>query len=353
MIVIVLFVFGYMMFGGANSMVYTNAIQAVVMLIVAVILLTSGYEHFSQGVHGFLDKLAAIDPVLVEPTNPQSPLFRNYFEIIFAQVVVGIAIVVQPHIITKSLLLKKESDVNKFLVTAVIAEVLFFAVVIAGLYARLEFPNLMLDGVPLANDNIIPAYVVQVFADGTLAVLVGLFVVLGLIAAGMSTLEGLVQSVSTTITSDLIQPLFGRRNFSDLSLIKINKIAIVAMAAVTIYLAYDQLINPKLSVGIFAQNGVYSYFSAAFVPVIFGIFFKDVRVQTVFAASVTAIVVHFLVYYGLPALHEIQPLSLGFFTPFIEGSVRNPAIAASSAIVASTLMGLIWHVFNKKKTNLA
>lgn len=353
MIVIVLFVFGYMMFGGANSMVYTNAIQAAVMLIVAVILLTSGYEHFSQGVHGFLDKLAAIDPVLVEPTNPQSPLFRNYFEIIFAQVVVGIAIVVQPHIITKSLLLKKESDVNKFLVTAVIAEVLFFAVVIAGLYARLEFPNLMLDGIPLANDNIIPAYVVQVFADGTLAVLVGLFVVLGLIAAGMSTLEGLVQSVSTTITSDLIQPLFGRKNFSDLSLIKINKLAIVAMAAVTIYLAYDQLINPKLSVGIFAQNGVYSYFSAAFVPVIFGIFFKDVRVQTVFAASVTAIVVHFLVYYGLPAWHEIQPLSLGFFTPFIEGSVRNPAIAASSAIVASTLMGLIWHVFNKKKTNLA
>jgi len=353
MIVIVLFVFGYMMYGGANSMVYTNAIQAVVMLIVAVILLTSGFEHFSNGVHGFLDKLAAIDPVLAQPTNPQSPLFRNFFEIIFAQVVVGIAIVVQPHIITKSLLLKKESDVNKFLVTAVIAEVLFFAVVIAGLYARLEFPNLMVDGVPLANDNIIPAYVVQIFADGTMAVIVGLFVVLGLIAAGMSTLEGLIQSVSTTITSDLIQPLFGRKNFTDSGLIKINKLAIVVMAAVSIYLAYGQLANPKLSVGIFAQNGVYAYFSAAFVPVIFGIFFKDVRVQTVFAASVTAIAVHFLVYYGLPAWHEIQPLSLGFFTPFIEGPVRNPAIAASSAIVVSTLVGLIWHLFNKEKIILA
>jgi len=353
MLVIVLFVFGYMMYGGANSMVYTNTIQAAVMLIVAVILLTSGFEHFSSGVHGFLDKLAAIDPVLAKSTNPQSPLFRNFFEIIFAQVVVGIAIVVQPHIITKSLLLKKESDVNKFLVTAVIAEILFFAVVIAGLYARLEFPNLMLDGAPLANDNIIPAYVIKVFADGTLAVLVGLFVVLGLIAAGMSTLEGLVQSVSTTITSDLIQPLFGRKNFTDSSLIKINKLAIVVMAAVTIYLAYGQLANPKLSVGIFAQNGVYAYFSAAFVPVIFGIFFKNVRVQTVFAASITAIVVHFLVYYGLPAWHAIQPLSLGFFTTFIEGPVRNPAIAASSAIVASTLTGLIWHLFNKKKMNLA
>jgi sodium/pantothenate symporter len=338
MLAIVIFVFGYMMYGGANSMVYTNTIQAAVMLLVAIILLTSGYEHFSNGVKGFLDKLAAIDPVLIEPINPQSPLFRNFYEIIFAQIVVGIAIVVQPHIITKSLLLKKESDVNKFLVTAVIAEVLFFAVVIAGLYARISFPDLTLNGTPLANDNIIPAYVVETFSNGTFAVIVGLFVVLGLIAAGMSTLEGLIQSVSTTITSDLIQPLFGHKITSDL---------------VTVYLASDQLINPKLSVGIFAQNGVYAYFSAAFVPVIFGIFFKQVKISTVFAASITAITVHFLVYYGLPALHQAQTLDLGFFTIFIEGKVRNPAIAASTAIVASSIVGLIWHFINREKLTKA
>jgi len=32
--VIVLFVFGYMMFGGANAMVYTNTIQALIMIVV-------------------------------------------------------------------------------------------------------------------------------------------------------------------------------------------------------------------------------------------------------------------------------------------------------------------------------
>jgi len=47
--VIVIFVFGYMMFGGANSMVYTNAIQASIMVIVAVILLFSGFEYFKDG----------------------------------------------------------------------------------------------------------------------------------------------------------------------------------------------------------------------------------------------------------------------------------------------------------------
>jgi len=40
--VLVVFSFGYMMFGGANSMVYTNTVQAVIMIFVAVILLGSG-----------------------------------------------------------------------------------------------------------------------------------------------------------------------------------------------------------------------------------------------------------------------------------------------------------------------
>ena len=66
---IIIFVFGYMMFGGANSMVYTNAIQAGVMIIVAVILLLSGYKHFGNGLTGFFETLKSIDPVLVKSTN--------------------------------------------------------------------------------------------------------------------------------------------------------------------------------------------------------------------------------------------------------------------------------------------
>ncbi|MCA1752412.1 MAG: sodium:solute symporter, partial [Flavobacteriales bacterium] len=52
---IVVFVFGYMMFGGANSMVYTNTVQALLMLVVAVVLLLSGKDFFAQGFSGFLD----------------------------------------------------------------------------------------------------------------------------------------------------------------------------------------------------------------------------------------------------------------------------------------------------------
>jgi sodium/pantothenate symporter len=165
----------------------------------------------------------------------------------------------------------------------------------------------------------------------------------------MSTLEGLVQSVSTTITSDLIKPFFRSKNPSDQRLVGINKLAIVALAMVTIYLSYQQLMSPKLSVGIFAQNGVYAFFSAAFVPVIFGIFLRDVKTLAPMLASITAIVVHFSVYYLLPAAVSSWDWNFGAFTVFLEGTVRNPAIASSTAIVVSSTVGVVTYLLQKNK----
>ncbi|MEQ6168053.1 sodium:solute symporter [Ekhidna sp. MALMAid0563] len=328
LISVVVFVFGYMMFGGANSMVYTNMIQASLMIVVAIILLTSGYEHFSDGISGFLAKLKAIDPALADGTNPQSPLFRDYFEIIFCQVVVGIAIVCQPHIITKSLLLKNDNQVNTYLIAGVIVEFLFFLVVFAGLYARLEFPNLTVDGSLLSLDGVLSAYVVKKFTAG-----IGIIVVMGLISAGLSTLEGLIQSLSTTITQDVIRPIFGEPRIQPVIL---NRLTIVFLAAVSFGFSWQQLISPDLSVGIFAQNGVYAYFSAAFVPVLFGTFLKQVPVHIPFVSSVSAIIIHFSVYYGR-------------LTPYMQEEVRNPAIASTLAILGSLAIGLILYAYARSR----
>ena len=69
---IVVFIFGYMMFGGANSMVYTNTVQAIIMLVVAFIMLGSGADNLSGGFGGLIDRLSAIDPKLVQTTNESS-----------------------------------------------------------------------------------------------------------------------------------------------------------------------------------------------------------------------------------------------------------------------------------------
>jgi len=349
---IIIFVFGYMMFGGANSLVYTNTIQAAVMLIVAFILLGSGYEHFKDGIAGLMEKLRNIQPVLAKSTNPESVLFRDFYEIIFAQFIVGAAVVCQPHIITKSLFLKEEKDVNRFLIAAVIAEIIFFSVVWVGLYARILFPDLTASGEGLKTDGIIPAYVVQVFSSGLFAVIVGLIVVMGLISAGLSTLEGLIQSLSTTITKDIIEPIFGHKIKTDKQYITINKATIVLLAFASFFVTYDQLLHPKLSVAILAQNGVYAYFSIAFVPIVFGIFSKHTKLLPPLVASITAMIVHFSVYYLLPVLVAKYELDFGFFTKYLVGEVRNPAIASSSAILISTIVGVCLHYYyNVYKTH--
>lgn len=324
---IVIFIFGYMMFGGANSMVYTNTVQALLMVIVAVILLGSGYEHFRDGVHGFIDSLNAIDPKLTQTTNDDSFLFRDYFEIIFAQIVVGIAIICQPHILTKSLLLKRDEDVNRYLLVGCAAQFLFFLVVIAGLYARLRFPDLTLGGVPMPMDNIVSAYVVSEFP-----VIIALIVVMGLISAGISTLESLIQALSTSITNDILQPLAGDKIFKK-ELFGLppqliwNRFVIVLMGIITIYLSWDQIVNPKLSVGIFAQNGVYAYFSAAFTPILLGMFFKNVPKLAPIIASVTAVAVHFTMYYAMLPV------------PFTQATGENPGVAAAIAILSGVIAG--------------
>lgn len=333
---IVAFVFGYMMFGGANSMVYTNTIQAFLKLAVAVILLGSGYQYLSAGWDDFWRQISAINPLLTASTNPSSPLFRDYFEIIFCPFIVGIAIVCQPHIITKSLFLKKESDVNKYLLAGIAAEIVFFSVVFAGFYARLAFPDLTADGTALKMDGIIPAYVVREFSIWT-----ALIIIIGLLSSGLATLEGLIQSISTTITTDIVGVAFKQKSSENEAsrqgnLIFFNKLVIVVLAIITFLLARDQLLHPKLSVGIFAQLGVYAFFSTAFVPVSFGIFFKDTPRLAVVAAAVVAVTVHFGTYFG-------------GISPYLQGAVRNPAVAATYAILSSVTVGLVLHFLLKKQ----
>lgn len=333
---IAVFIFGYMMFGGANSMVYTNTIQALLMLVVAFILLGSGYEHFSEGVKGFLRKLEAVDANLITLTNPGSFLFRDYFEIIGSQLVIGVAIVCQPHIITKSLLLKSDKDVNRYLTTGVIVQTLFFLVVFAGLYARLSFPDLQINGTVLRPDGVIPAYVVSEFP-----VYVGIIVILGLMSAGISTLEGLIQSLATTITSDIIKPIFlkNREDGTASNILFINKMVIAALGIAAVYLSYDQLVNPNVSVAIFAQNGVYAYFSAAFLPILLGMFARNINRAVPVAASITALTVHFSMFYmNLPV-------------PFTLATGQNPGVSAAVAILSSAAIAGVVYIISGKNEN--
>lgn len=315
---VVVFTFGYILLGGAGVHIWSNTIQAVTMIAVALVLVASGFSLFAGGLGGFFARLAEVGPHFARPVNPDSLLFRNFFEVVAANFVVGVAIIMQPHIISKSLYLREERDVNAYLRTAVIVGTVFTAVMLTGLYARL-----LLEGPTLAPDLVIPTYLAQQFSPTLRA-----FVMLGVLGAGFSTLEGVALALSSIFANDFYGAVARRLGVPEEAirarLLRVGRFFLVLLAPITFVLAYRQIVAPSLSVAIFTQNGVYGLFAATFVPVAFGLFSRRVTAPWAFAAAATALVVHFGMYYGKITMYH-----------------TNPAVPATCALAASILVVLL------------
>jgi SSS family solute:Na+ symporter/sodium/pantothenate symporter len=314
LLMVVIFTFGYILFGGASLHVWSNSVQALTMLAVAAILVFSGAAIFGDGLAGFFGQLDAVAPHYGSMTNPDSMLFRDLFEVVVANFIIGLAIIMQPHIISKSLYLRSERDVNTYLATAMVAGTVFTSVMLVGLYARISL------GGDLPPDRVVATYIASSFAPGLRA-----FIMLGVLAAGFSTLEGVILALSTIFGNDFYGTLARARGVSPEvlqgRLLRVGRVFLVILAPITLFLSYRQIVAPSLSVAIFAQNGVYGLFAATFAPVLFGIFSKRTSAPLAFAAAASALVVHFGMYYGgITHYHN------------------NPAVPAAFALVISTLV---------------
>ena len=325
LLMVVIFTFGYILFGGASLHVWSNSVQAITMLAVAVILVASGAAVFGEGLGGFFGKLDAVAPHYGSMINPTSLLFRSFFEVVIANFVIGLAIIMQPHIISKSLYLRSERDVNTYLVTAMVAGTVFTSVLVIGLYARMQL------GADLPPDRVVATYITSAFAPGLRA-----FIMLGVLAAGFSTLEGVILALSTIFGNDFYGTLARARGVDPEQLkhrlLSVGRIFLVALAPITLVLSWRQIVSPSLSVAIFTQNGVYGLFAATFAPVLFGIFSKRATAGLVLTAAITALVVHFGMYYGHITMYH-----------------NNPAVPATFALVISTTVMAIGSMMSKAR----
>lgn len=319
--------FGYVLFGGAAGHIRSNSIQGILMAIVAVLLLGSGWAVLSEGWGPFVERLQAVGPHYASPVNPDSLLFRSVFEVVIANFLIGIAIIMQPHVMSKALYLRSERDVNKYLLSAFVAAIPFFAVLAVGLLARLYLP-----GEVLAPDVVMATYMVEVFNPVLRAV-----VVVGILAAGFSTMEGIMIALSSIFANDVLKTILPKRmtegvDWKDKGL-RYARYFLIALAPITLFLSWRQLVAPSLSVAIFAQNGVYGLFASTFVPVLAGMFIPHLKRQWVMFASVTAFVVHFGMYY-----FQIGPYW------------NNPAVPAATALLISTGIMLIGWIASPKNS---
>lgn len=311
LVLVLVFVFSYVLMGGTYAHAYTNTFQGILMIAISLFLFGAGLKYFDGG---FFASLSTVSETYALPFNPRSELYYDFFSVFISSFIITAALMMQPHILTKVLYLKEEKDVNRFLATAIVVGTAFTLILFVGFYARLK-------GLDLTHqDQVVATYITQEFGGTPAGILVLSFITVALLAAGMSTLDGILVALSAMVVHDLYLPLAKEKPSAKRGL-WLSRVTLVGIALVAFALAWD----PPRLVGIFAQQGVYGLAAACVAPITVGVLVRSrIPAWIVAVGAVTGVGGHFL-------------LNLGFH-------IKNPSVSASWAIIASfaVVLGLLF-----------
>ncbi|MDJ0939317.1 MAG: hypothetical protein QNJ00_06105 [Woeseiaceae bacterium] len=330
------FVTGYVFVGGTYAHVFTNMLQGSLMIIVTLLVLASGLWVAFQQPDSLVGSLRNIDPNLVAWVNSDGRLFNNVFSIYVAGFIVGAVVVCQPHILTKALYVKDDAAVRRYLWVFAIVFGLFQLLGAVGFFAHLAVPpDALVDGATgqFRQDLVMTVYLKTVFPDWVFTI-----VSVVLLAAAMSTLDGLLVGLSTITANDLVLNLVGQRDGMDdeqrMALaLKASHVVLVVIAVA----AFLINLNPPRLLGIFGQAGVYGLTVAAAPPLLLGVLFQRVPVSLAWLAAIGAIVTHFGLFFFGDRLFPSSTLVFG-----------NPGVTAPiAALVTIPPMLLIAAWFNR------
>ena len=318
LILIAVFVFSYVLMGGTYAHAYTNTLQGVMMLLISLFIFIAGWHHFGGAP---LESLRQFGEGYASWNNPDSELYFSFFSVFGSGFLVTFALMLQPHILTKMLYLKSDADVGRFIGTTAVAMLCFMLMLAVGFYARLS-------GLEVGQqDAVVASYIAAEFGSTPLGSYFLALVGITLLAAGMSTLDGILVALSAMVVRDIYQPLVGQDAFKQGHGLMLSRIVLVCIGVIAVAIAY----NPPPLVGIFAQKGVYGLGAASLVPLLFGIVWR--QPAPAWQVGMAAVV-------GLGA-HLAFTFLLG---------VANPAVSAAYAILISLAAFLLAQGIRRLRT---
>ena len=346
-ILIIGFVFSYIFIGGTYAHAYTNTLQGIIMTVIAAIIVASGFPLLGEGIGGITDQLASVDPALLGQFNPAGALFGGFFSVYVAGFIIGFALVCQPHVIIKALYVEDREALWKGLGVYLIVSVVFLGILLVGLYAHLVGV-----GPPdeVAQDAVLILYVIDTFGPVMVAI-----ISVALLAAGMSTLDGILIALSSIAANDFFLNLTRDNILREKSdeerhriAHRVGQLILIAMGVVTFIIT---ALAPPDVLAIFGQIGVYGIVATSCVPILFGILFPGIDRRAVFAAAICGLVVYLSLFFlggwaadNAVALNEMLP-ALGPLGILVDDEMTllgfvNPAVPAAYAIIVSVLIAL-------------
>lgn len=304
----------YVSMGGAHADILTDGVQGIMMLILAilVIILFVFAVGMDDGLPGLMKNLADQDEHLTKPLNTTTALAHSPWSIIavlFAHIPLGLL----PHLGNKLWALKQTSQQKSFVKLAFICGLTLGMMSLGGLLARGLLGDDLLAAGSTPNASL-PMLFIEVFPTW-LAALIGV----GVLAAIMSTADGLVVSSSQIIANDLYRrSILPRTKYVkthteeqiDKQVLTISRVSTVIVLILCAALAWS-LRNTNIAlIVMIGTGGMMAAFSG---PLVIGALWRGVTKKGAYAGLVSGFVTFVILHMQL-----LDPAWFGSDGPLFE-----------------------------------
>ena len=274
----------YVVLGGAHADILTDGVQGFMMLgiaIVVVILFLAGVG-VEGGMMGVIDGMRGQDEHLVGALNPNTPLYHSWWAIaavLFAHIPLGLL----PHLGNKLWALRDTGQQGSFIKLAFTFGLVLAMMSLGGFLARAIFGDSLY---ATGTNAALPLLFIELFPTW-LAALIGV----GILAAIMSTADGLVVSSSQIMANDIYRRTIAPRLANppqgealDRQVLRISRIGTVATLLICMAMAWALLdVNIALIVWI-GNGGMMAAFAG---PLVLGALWRGVTRTGAYAGLVS------------------------------------------------------------------
>ena len=329
----------YVVMGGAHADIMTDAVQGAMMLVLAVVVIVLVALGFGidGGFMGMIDNLKAQDETLVAPLNPKTPYFHSWwsiFVIVFAHIPLGLL----PHLGNKLWALKDSNGQMQFVKLAFIFGLTLGMLGLGGLLARALLGDaLYMDGA--SPNQALPMLFIELFPTW-LAALIGV----GVLAAIMSTADGLVVSSTQIIANDLYRRTIVPRVHPNLTeeeldqrVLLISRVSTVGVLLVCMCMAWFLM---DLNIAMIVWIGVGGMMAAFAGPLVVGALWRGVTRQGAYAGLLSGFTTFAIIYTQMISPDWFAPGILHNWVTWLHGEGPNPVSCAVMGEIVSIVFTL-------------
>jgi len=343
----------YVALGGAHADILTDGLQGVLMLAISVgvtLLFLTGYG-LEGGLSEVFSRLESLDARTVTRFHPDNKIGSNWWHVVCI-FVAHIPLGMLPHLGNKIWALKEGVSRSRFVTLSFLFGMMLPAIALGGLLSRSLLGNALAED----QNNAIPALFIELFPPW-LAALLGT----GILAALMSTADGLVVSSSQVFANDIYRRTLAPRFSPHASaeqiehrVLRISRVATILVLIGSLVLAWNL---QGRNIAMVVWLGVGGMMAALSGPLVLGVFSKRITKAGAITGFITGAGAFILLktgwfldlsegLLGQPLQNDMQQMSpLAGAVHWIGSQATNPFACATLGIVVSLVMTSTVSVF--------